>query len=134
VILLDTCAVLWTANGDAISADALKAIRKARNSGNLFLSPVSAWEIGILARRGRVSLGVSAEIYISRVFRMPGVQVAVLTPEIAVRASYLPGEFHSDPADRLLISTALLMGLKFVTRDREILRYAGRGYLSALRC
>ena len=133
-MLLDTCAILWTANGDAISADALKAIQKAKNSGNLFLSPVSAWEIGILAQRGRVSLGVSAETYISRVFSRPGVQVAALTPEIAVRACYLPGEFHSDPADRLLIATAILMGLKFVTRDREILRYASRGYLSALRC
>jgi len=134
VILLDTCALLWTVNGDPLSSEALKAIDKARNAGDLFLSPVSAWEIGILAQRGKVSFGVSAESYVSRAFTRPGVQIAPLTPEIAVRASYLPGQFHSDPADRLLISTAILMGLILVTRDREILRYAGRGHVSALRC
>jgi PIN domain nuclease of toxin-antitoxin system len=134
VILLDTCALLWTVNGDPLSSEALKAINKARNAGALFLSPVSAWEIGILAQRGKVEFGVSAESYVSRVFTLPGVQIVPLTPEIAVRASYLPGQFHSDPADRLLISTAILMGLILVTRDREILRFAGRGYVSALRC
>jgi PIN domain nuclease of toxin-antitoxin system len=134
VILLDTCALLWTVNGDPLSSEALKAIEKARKAGDLFLSPVSAWEIGILAQRGKVLFGVSAESYVSRAFTRPGVQVAALTPEIAVRASYLPGQFHSDPADRLLISTAILMGLMLVTRDREILRYAGQGHLSALRC
>lgn len=134
MILLDTCALLWTVNGDPLSSEALKAINKARNAGALFLSPVSAWEIGILAQRGKVELGVSAESYVSRAFTRPGVQVVPLTPEIAVRASYLPGQFHSDPADRLLISTAILMGLILVTRDREILSYAGRGYVSALRC
>lgn len=134
VILLDTCALLWTVNGDPLSPEALKAINKARNAGALFLSPVSAWEIGILAQRGKVEFGVSAESYVSRAFTRPGVQIVPLTPEIAVRASYLPGQFHSDPADRLLISTAIMMGLILVTRDREILRYAGRGYVAALRC
>jgi PIN domain nuclease of toxin-antitoxin system len=134
VILLDTCALLWTVNGDPVSLEALEAINKAKDAGALFLSPVSAWEIGILVQRGRLTLGVAAEAYVDRAFTRPGIQIAALTPEIAVRASYLPGEFRSDPADRLLIATAILMGLKFVTRDREILRYARRGYLSALRC
>jgi PIN domain nuclease of toxin-antitoxin system len=134
VILLDTCALLWTVNGDPLSSEALNAINKARNAGELFLSPVSAWEIGILAQRGKVKFGVSAENYVSRAFTQPGTQVAPLTPEIAVRASYLPGQFHFDPADRLLISTAAWMGLILVTRDREILRYSGQGYVTALRC
>jgi PIN domain nuclease of toxin-antitoxin system len=134
VILLDTCALLWTVNGDPLSSESLKAINKASTAGALFLSPVSAWEIGILAQRGKVAFGVSAENYVYRAFTRPGFQIAALTPEIAVRASYLPGQFHSDPADRLLISTAMLMGLILVTRDREILRYARRGHVSALRC
>ena len=105
MILLDTCALLWIVNGDPLSpTEALRAINQARNADELFLSPVSAWEIGILAQRGKVTLDVSAENYISRAFSRPGIQIAPLTPEIAVRASYLPGEFHSDPADRLLIA------------------------------
>ena len=134
MILLDTCALVWTVNGDRMSADALKAIRRAEHAGALYLSPVSAWEIGILAQRGKVSLGVSAEIYVSRVFSRPGVRIAALTPEIAVRASFLAGHFHADPADRMLVATAILMGLKLVTRDKEILRYASDGHLPVLAC
>ena len=134
MILLDTCALIWTINGDPMSVDALKAIKKAVDAGALFLSPVSAWEIGILAQRGKLDLGIGAEAYVARAFSQPGVRVAALTPEIAVRASYLPGVFHPDPADRLLIATAIVLGLRFVTRDREILGYASCGHLSALRC
>ncbi len=134
MILLDTCALIWTVNGDPISTDSRKAIEKASRSGELFLSPVSAWEIGILAHRGRLTLDLPAEAYVARAFSRPGIRIAALTPEIAVRASYLPGEFHPDSADRLLIATAILMGLKFVTRDRDIFRYAARGYLSVVRC
>ena len=95
---------------------------------------MSAWETGLLASRGRLSLQVSAETYIARVFSRPGVRVAPLTVEIAVRASYLPGTFHEDPADRMLISTAILLGLPLVTRDRRILRYGAEGYVSVLAC
>lgn len=134
VILLDTCALIWTVNGDPISPESSKAIHKAKNAGALFLSPVSAWEVGILTQRGRLTLDVPAELYIARAFSRPGVRIATLTPEIAVRASYLPGEFHSDPTDRLLVSTAIMMGLKLVTRDQEILRYGARGYVPILSC
>jgi PIN domain nuclease of toxin-antitoxin system len=134
VILLDTCALLWLAGGELLSKASLAAINQARDSDVLFLSPISAWEIGLLTKRGEVTFGISAEAFISRAFSRPGIQVAPLTPEIAVRASYLPGSFHSDPADRLLIATAILMGFTLVTRDREILRYAAKGHVSALRC
>lgn len=134
MILLDTCALIWTVNDDPISADALRIINKAQKAGGLYLSPVSAWEIGILARRGRVALDLPAEAYVSRVFNKAGVRVAPLTPEIAVRASYLPGDLHADPADRLLIATAILMGLRLVTRDRDMIEYGARGYVSVLRC
>ncbi len=117
-----------------MSEDSLKEIRRAQKAGALYLSPVSAWEIGVLAQRGKVTLAVSAETYVSRAFSRPGVRIAALTPEIAVRASFLAGQFHADPADRMLVATAILMGLKLVTRDREILRYASSGHLPALAC
>ena len=88
----------------------------------------------MLVRRGRLVLDVSAEVYVSRAFSRPGVQIAALTPEIAVRSSHLPGTLHSDPADRMLIATAMLMGLKLMTRDRRILDYAAQGHLSAFPC
>ena len=85
----------------------------------------------MFATRGRLVLDFSAEVYVSRAFSRPGVQIAALTPEIAVRSSRLPGTLHGDPADRMLVATAMLMGLKLMTRDRRILDYAAQGHLSA---
>jgi PIN domain nuclease of toxin-antitoxin system len=134
MLLLDTCALLWTVNGDPLQTDARNAISKAASAGALYLSPVSAWEIGLLARRGRLELGIAAESYIERAFRLPGVRIAALTPEIAVRSSYLPGDLHEDPADRMLVSTAIAMGLKLITRDRRLLDYGARGFLAVMAC
>jgi len=134
MILLDTCALIWIVNKDPIAPAALTAAERAFHRGELFLSPVSAWEIGALASRGRLKLGVSAEVYVERAFTLPGVQLAPLTPQIAVRSSSLPGNFHSDPADCLLVATALTMGLKLMTRDRRILAYGAQGHLSVMAC
>ena len=60
--------------------------------------------------------------------------MAPLSPEIAVRASFLPGQIHEDPVDRLLVATAVVMGLRLMTRDRRILDYGRAGYLPVVRC
>ena len=134
MILLDTCALIWILNKEPVLPAALSAIERAARAGELYASPVSAWEIGILVRRGRLVLDVSAEVYVDRAFSRPGVQIAALTPEIAVRSSHVPGTLHGDPADRMLVATAMLMGLKLMTRDRRLLDYAAQGHLSALAC
>ena len=134
MILLDTCALVWTMNQDPILPAALKVISGAASVGGLYVSPVSAWEIGLLVRRGKLVLQVAAESYIDRVFRLPGVRVAALTPGIAVRSSYLPGDLHEDPADRLLVATAIVMGLKLITRDRRLLDYGARGFAAVMAC
>jgi PIN domain nuclease of toxin-antitoxin system len=134
MILLDTCALIWIMNKGPVLPAALSAIEGAARAGELYASPVSAWEIGILVTRRRLVLDVSAEVYVDRAFSRPGVRIAALTPEIAVRSSHLPGTLHGDPADRMLIATAMLMGLKLMTRDRRILDYAAQGHLSAMAC
>ena len=133
MLLLDRCALLWTVNRDPLRVDARKAISRAASAGALYLSPVSAWEIGLLVRRG-LELGISAETYIERAFRLPGVRIAALTPEITVRSSYLPGNLHEDPVDRMLVSTAIIMGLKLITRDQRLLDYGAQGFLAVMAC
>ena len=64
----------------------------------------------------------------------PGIREAALTPEIAVDASYLPGDLHGDPADRLLVATARHLGIPLVTRDAKLIAYAERGFLRVLAC
>lgn len=57
-----------------------------------------------------------------------------LTPETAIAASFLPGSFHGDPADRILVATARQLGVPLVTRDEKILAYAATGALEVLAC
>ena len=57
-----------------------------------------------------------------------------LTTEIAVGRNGLPGQFHNDPADRIITATARVEGLTVATRDRQILDDAAQGYVSALAC
>jgi PIN domain nuclease of toxin-antitoxin system len=64
----------------------------------------------------------------------PGIRQATLTPAIAIDASYLPGELHGDPGDRLLIATARHLGMPIVTRDRRIIAYAEAGWVRVIAC
>ncbi len=85
-------------------------------------------------RRKRLELLIPVESWVARVFSHPGVQIAPLTAEIAIRSCFLAGEFHADPVDRFLIATAIEMGLRLVTRDAHILSYGRQGYLSVMSC
>jgi PIN domain nuclease of toxin-antitoxin system len=122
-ILLDTHAAIWAA-GNRLKADVTRAVDAAAECGELMLSPISAWEIGILARRGRISLTLTVEEYVRNLFSQPGVVMAALTPSIALAAATLQEKLITDPADRILIATAMAYGARLVTHDKRIRAYA----------
>jgi len=138
-VLLDTCAVIWLANGNPLARPALAAIVAAGLADGVYVSPVSAWEIGLLSRSrpGREPgprFLPDPKTWFARVMTGPGIRQAALTSEIAIDASYLPGELHGDPGDRLLIATARHLGMPIVTRDRRIIEYAGAGWVRVIAC
>ncbi|MBP0466709.1 type II toxin-antitoxin system VapC family toxin [Roseomonas sp. PWR1] len=137
-VLLDTCAVLWLAQGEAMGEAGRAAIRAAAKGDGAYVSAATAWEIGQLCRpRGQrppLVLLPDPETWIARVFAAPGLREAPLTREIMWRASALPGGFHADPADRFIVATAQTMGVPVVTRDRAILAYAAEGFVGAVGC
>lgn len=138
-VLLDTCAVIWLANSDALGAEAVLAITNAGLGEGVFVSPISAWEIGLLSRPrrgGRDSLEFRPDpkTWFSRFMAGSAMRLATITPDIAIEASHLPGDLHSDPADRLIISTARNLGATIITRDRKILAYAEAGFVEAIAC
>jgi len=122
-ILLDTHAAIWATTGE-LRRSAMTAIDAAAERGELLLSPISAWEIGTLVQKGRLNLVVTAESYIRALFARPGLLTATLTPAIAVAATTLPGNFHGDPADRMLLATAAAYAARLMTRDKAIHAYA----------
>lgn len=142
-VLLDTCALIWLANGDALAPAARRAINRAGAAagaaGGVLVSPVSAWEIGLLARRNRARANAEAFLpepqgWFARAAAGPGVRVTALTPFIAIASAFLPGDLHQDPGDRLLAATARALGVPLVTRDRALLAYAEAGHIEAIAC
>ena len=134
MLLLDTCAVIWVSQGDPISSRARTAIRDAVARGAVYVSPMSAWEIGALAVRRGVRFDPSPHEWFAAFLARPGVRLAALGPEIALDAWFLPGQVHGDPMDRLLIATARRLSAALVTRDDRILAYARAGHMQAIAC
>lgn len=132
--LLDTCAALWIVR-DEISkpaADALSAAWEADET--VYVSPISAWEIGVLASRGQFKSPNSPQRWWQRLLGRPGIGLCELAPEVLLGSSFLPGTPPRDPADRIIAATAREYGFTLLTRDRLLLDYAVAGHLHALAC
>jgi len=134
-LLLDTCAAIWISEAAALSAGATDIFDRAYDEKTpVFVSPITAWEIGMLARRSRVTLLMAPHTWYQRLFDLLGLKPAPLPAEVLINSSYLPGTPPSDPADRILAATAREYGYTLVTRDRPLLDYAEQGHLKALAC
>lgn len=135
-LLLDTCALIWIGEaGEDHLGPAERALDEARAAGQpIWLSPMSAWEIGILASKGRLRMAASPKSWLDRVMQAGGVQWAAMSPDVLIASSFLPDAPNGDPADRIIIATARELGLRLMTRDRKILDYAAKGHVMALEC
>ncbi len=134
-LLLDTCAAIWIAGDEPIAEDARAAIVAALDADEpIFVSPITAWEIGMLAARGRISLSMAPLRWFQRLLGAPGLRLAALEADVLIASSSLPGYMPKDPADRIIVATAREHGYCVVTRDRLLLDYAQRGYCRALAC
>ena len=133
-LLLDTHAVLGVGTGAAISHPSRIAIDRATDRGEVLVSPVSAWEIGLLVAKGRISLDRPPRLWFGYFLGLPGIRLVPLAPDAAILSSFLPGGFHNVPADRLLVATAMALAATLVTRDARILAYADAGHVAAPAC
>jgi PIN domain nuclease of toxin-antitoxin system len=134
-LLLDTCAVIWVANDEPIGKEARSAIVAALMADEwIYVSPITAWEVGLLAARGRISLRMSPDKWFDRLLGAPGIRLAEMPPGVLIASSFLPGDDPADPADRIIAATAREYDLRLVTRDRRLLAYAESGYCRALAC
>jgi PIN domain nuclease of toxin-antitoxin system len=133
--LLDTSVILRLSEGVAVSAACREAVRNP--AVQLLVSPVTAWELGLLATQtGRTGLRFGGEplAWLTRFCSNFAVDIHPLSLTAALAASYLPEPFHRDPADRLLVAQARTDALTLFTSDRKILAYADAGHVRALAC
>jgi PIN domain nuclease of toxin-antitoxin system len=134
-LLLDTCAIIWIAQGEQLSARSIEIMRAALEAGShTYVSPISAWEIGLLVARKRLQMTATPERWFSAVLAQPSMMLADMAPDLLIASSFLPGKPPRDPADRIVAATARDLGATLITRDRVLLDYGKQGHLNVVAC
>ncbi len=125
MILLDTHALVWWVDGsNRLSAPARTAIENERNSkGTILVSTISAWEIAMLVDKGRLTLDRDVADWLDQVDLIEVLEFVALDKEIGIQSVLLPGDFHKDPADRIIVATARKFASPVVTADERIIAY-----------
>jgi PIN domain nuclease of toxin-antitoxin system len=131
-LLLDTHVWIWSQeNPDLLPPQTREAINDRSNA--CAVSVISELEIARLAQRKQIELDRGVEEWINKSIAVLGAHEIELSRVIAVEAYRLPGAFHRDPADRVLVATARLFGMTLVSADRQLLRYRHVNSMSAKR-
>jgi PIN domain nuclease of toxin-antitoxin system len=124
MIVLDTHALLWWAlDPDRLSPAATARVREMEHHGG-FASAISIWELGVKIQRGKLDLGISIGELTRRIDKSAIVQLLAVDTATWLQSLELAWD-HRDPADRVIVATAILQGVPLVTADDEIHRFPG---------
>ncbi len=125
MIVLDTHAwIWWVSNPDFLSDKAKQTIDEAVTNRNVLISSISVWEVAILASHGRLKLTMNPDDWVAASEALPFFDFVPVSNSIALKSVQLPGVLHNDPADRIIIATAISMGAVLVTKDEKIRNYS----------
>lgn len=124
MVVIDTHTLLWWVSGDEqLSKAAAKAINDALAKSEVIISSITIWEISMLIEKNRISLSMDIESWAKEVAEIKGVRFIPVDNEIGIKSTKLPGEFHKDPADRIIVATARKLAVPLVTIDEKIIQY-----------
>lgn len=124
MILLDTHALVWYLdNPEKLSQKGRKAIDTGLRNEGAGIADITLWEIAMLVHKGRLTFDRDVEQWLADLSQLPNFKKFRISPPIAALSAHLPGTFHGDPADRLIVATALNLGAPLVTRDGQIRDY-----------
>ncbi|CAH2934512.1 MAG: Toxin 1, PIN domain [uncultured Paraburkholderia sp.] len=125
MIVLDTHALVWWVTVDStLSKKAKSAIERELAGGEILVSSISAWEIAMLVEREKLVLSMDVGSWFAAVADIEAVRFVPVDTEIAVKSVELLGNFHKDPADRMIVATARKFSVSLVTKDEKIRAYA----------
>lgn len=134
MLILDTHVWIWLINGDPSikKAGFLPAINKAEKEKSIKIPAICLWEVSMLCAKERLTFKENTLDWINKALAAPGIGLYPLTPEISYESSNLPGNFHGDPADRMIVATARILDGTLLTFDEKILNYAREGYVKVI--
>jgi PIN domain nuclease of toxin-antitoxin system len=122
-IILDTHIWVWLALGEEKLGSRLKSVLLKDNT-TLWLSPISVWEVSMLCRKGRLKLNIAASKWIETSIEKLSLKEARFTFKVGVLADKLEWA-NKDPADRIIVATAIEHGYKLATEDSSIHEFGG---------
>lgn len=122
MILLDTHVWWWSLTETKYLSD--HAMEMIRKNNHRSIASISIWELAMMAQKKRIEIKVPVSKWLSKALNETGIEVIELSPEIAVEACRLPGDFQKDPADRIIVATARVHNCPLVTKDKKILDYS----------
>ncbi len=121
MLLLDTCTLLWlTSDPSHLSKKCREQI--LRHSGDLFISSISAFEIGLKSQKGLLELPLETQEWFDKSLEYHGINEISVTSDIAIHSTQLP-PLHRDPCDRMIIATSKIHDLIILTPDSLIQQY-----------
>ena len=123
MILLDTHAWIWSHSATKLLSDDVKNLIKKSRTDQRAIASISIWEFAMMVAKGRIKVKIEPKRWLNNAIGNSGLLVIELTPEIAVESCNLPGGFHKDPADQIIVATARTHNLTLLTKDRKILEY-----------
>lgn len=124
MIILDTHTLVWmVASPEKLSRKARNVIEKETKKKAVLVSSISMWEICMLVQKRRLRFNIEPDVWLQRVESLPFLKFVPVDNRIAELSVNLPGTLHSDPADRMIIATAIENGATLVTSDKRILKY-----------
>ncbi|SRR5260221_1084199 len=125
MIVIDTHVLIWwVSDPDKLSEKARKTIEAEKKSGSILVSSISVWEIYLLIAKDRLKLTMDTDSWLENIENLPFIQFVSVDNRIAARSVLLPGEFHNDSADRIIVATAREKGIPLITNDERIKQYA----------
>jgi PIN domain nuclease of toxin-antitoxin system len=126
MIVFDTHVwVWWVSDPKYLSTAARKAAdeAKAKPRNGIYLSSISVWEVALLVAKGRLQLTMKVGDWIRRSEALPFLNFVPVDNAVALRSVHLPGSFHADPCDRIIVATAQSLGADLITKDEKIRNY-----------
>jgi PIN domain nuclease of toxin-antitoxin system len=124
MIVLDTHIRVWWVHGEAHLPETHRMYIEMHEAEGLGVSIISCWEVAKLVEYARLTLPCPIAEWLAQAVVYPGVQLLDLTLRIVVESTQLPGTFHRDPADQLLVATARVYNCPLVTVDPKITAYS----------
>ncbi len=129
-LLLDTHIFIWLLMGNSkLTKKNLSLIENCADNGfRLCLSAISIWEIAMLEKKKKILLSLPVTRWINEALNKSSAKIIDLSVDIIVDSCNLPGTFHSDPADRLIIATSRICNIPLITQDNKIIDYISQGF------